>query len=266
VDIAAYFRRIGYHGPTRPDLETLRSVQRAHALAIPYEVFDIFWKRPITTDPADAYEKIVGQGRGGACYEHNGLLGLALQTLGFQVARLAGDGDRPASHLVLRVDLDGQAFACDPGFSDAPLDPYPLIEGPFVQNGFTYRVELIGEDRFRFHNHRLGLAPGYLARPADEAAMAQTCRWLQTAPESPFVRFPISCIHDGDGVVWVLAGRLLRTIRPDGVDKHLVESQDEYLRLLRETFRLDLPRAAELWPQICRQHDEYERRKAAGGP
>jgi arylamine N-acetyltransferase len=61
MDLAAYLRRIGYDGPTRPDLETLHGVVSAHATTVPYETFDVFLGRPMTTNPDVAYRKIVGE-------------------------------------------------------------------------------------------------------------------------------------------------------------------------------------------------------------
>src|SRR5687767_1260505 len=90
MDIQAYFDRVGFTGVARPDLATLKVLHRAHALAISYENLDVQLGRPVTTDPAAAFEKIVRRGRGGWCYEMNGLLGAALDEIGFEVTRLAG--------------------------------------------------------------------------------------------------------------------------------------------------------------------------------
>src|SRR5262245_14404995 len=113
MDLQAYFDRIGFTGTARPDIATLRALHRGHALSISYENLDVQLGRPVTIDPADAFDKIVRRGRGGWCYEMNGLLGAVLQEVGFKVTRLAGGVHRatrgPAAvgnHLVLLVDLD----------------------------------------------------------------------------------------------------------------------------------------------------------------
>src|SRR5580704_16536504 len=103
VDLEAYLRRIGYDGPLRADLETLRALHRAHLMAVPYEGFDIQLKRPIPFDPHAAFEKIVHGHRGGWCYEMNGAFGVALQAIGLKVSRRAGDVTFPHMHLVLTV-------------------------------------------------------------------------------------------------------------------------------------------------------------------
>lgn len=263
MDIDAFFRRIGYDGPRTPGLATLRAVQRAYALAVPYETFDIFLGRPIPTAPEAAWEKIVGQGRGGWCYEKNGVLGLALQALGFEVSRLTVEGEDPATHLALKVEAPGEgAFICDPGFGDAPLYPFALKDGPFEQNGFSYGLEVLDEGRFRLINHPHGALPGYTACPADETAMAAASHRLQTAPDSRFILVPVACIHEPDGAVKMLAGRTLRTVRPGGVASELVETVEDYVQVLRTTFNLRLPEAHDLWPEVERQHEAYQRRRA----
>ena len=78
--------------PIATDLATLKALHRAHLLAIPYENLDVQMGRRRTTSPAEAYEKIVGEKRGGWCYEMNGTFGWALKEAGFKVTRLAGAG------------------------------------------------------------------------------------------------------------------------------------------------------------------------------
>src|SRR5690349_13822179 len=94
MQLSAYLDRIGYGGPVRADLATLKALHRAHLLTIPYENLDVQLGRRVTTDPADAYDKIVRRGRGGWCYEMNGLFAWALGEIGFSVIRMAGAANR----------------------------------------------------------------------------------------------------------------------------------------------------------------------------
>jgi N-hydroxyarylamine O-acetyltransferase len=262
IDVTAYLDRIGHVGPVRADFETLRALHRAHGLAIPYENFDVQFKRPITTDPRAAFEKIVGRKRGGWCYEMNGTFGLVLEAIGFKVTRLAGQGGEPDSHLVLTVDLDGRAYVADVGFADGPIEPYPLAEGPFTQGGFDFRVEFLEDGRWRLHNHKFGVTPGFAAAGPNEAGMAARCQWLQTSPESAFVQNTTVFRRTPEGHI-SLIGRTLRTITPEAVAKEDVPSADAYVATLKTRFALDLPEAADLWPVICERHELYLREAAA---
>ena len=262
IDLGAYLSRIGHHGPVRTDLDTLRKIHRAHASAIPYENLDVQLKRALTIDPYSAFDKIVNRGRGGWCYEMNGSLGVALQAMGFNVQRLAGSGSGPNSHLTLNVELEGATYVCDVGTADGPGEPYLLKAGTFVDDGFEFRVEIEGEDRWRFHNHRFGMVPGFIAHGPNEDGMEATCQWLQSSPESPFVQHATICRRVADGYV-SLIDRTLRHVKPDGVTRSTVESADAWVSALKWHFDIDLPEAAALWPSLCERHEAYLRESAA---
>jgi len=83
--LSRYLKRIGYEDPVAPTLETLRGMQRAHFLNVPFENLNIQRGVPIVVDPAANYKKIVGQRRGGFCLELTGLFAWALREIGFRV-------------------------------------------------------------------------------------------------------------------------------------------------------------------------------------
>ncbi|MBL8555236.1 MAG: arylamine N-acetyltransferase [Phenylobacterium sp.] len=264
MDLQAYFDRIGYTGDARPDLATLRAVHRAHALGVSYESFDVQFGTPLTPDPAAAFDKIVRRGRGGWCYEMNGVLGAALDAIGFEVTRLAGGvhratrgDDAVGNHLVLMVDVNGEPWIADVGFGDGPREPFPLREGPVISDGYAYRLEQLDAGWWRFHNHPLGGAPSFdfTTRPADPALLARVCGELQTSPQSPFVMVAIAQRHMPDEIR-MLRGRLFRRVKADRKDEHLIPDPDAFVALLAREFELELPQAAALWPTICRRHEE----------
>jgi N-hydroxyarylamine O-acetyltransferase len=89
VDITAYLDRINYHGPLAPTAETLRELQVAHLLTVPFENLSIHTKQPIVLDDNALFEKIVMRRRGGFCYEANGLFAALLRALEFDVKMLS---------------------------------------------------------------------------------------------------------------------------------------------------------------------------------
>src|SRR4051812_10193641 len=89
LDVHAYLERIRYHGPLDPTAETLRRLQVAHLLSVPFENLSIHWGEPIELDDEALFEKIVVRRRGGFCYELNGLFATLLRALGFDVAMLS---------------------------------------------------------------------------------------------------------------------------------------------------------------------------------
>ena len=265
MDIQAYLDRVGFTGVPRPDLATLQALHRGHSLAIPYENLDVQLGRPLTTDPAAAFDKIVGRRRGGWCYEMNGVLGAILAEIGFRVTRLAGCAMRrergelaTANHLVLRVDLPEGPWIADVGFGDGPRDAYPLREGPVVSGGFECRLERLDADWWRLTNHPFGGAPDFdfTLEPADEAVLAAKCHELQTAPDSGFVLNAVAQRHQ-EGEIRLLRGRTFRRITPAGLAQEtLIADADAFVALLAAEFALDLPEAATLWPRIAARHEE----------
>lgn len=270
MDVQAYLDRIGFVGAPKVDVETLKTLHRMHLRAIPYENFDVQFRRTMTLDPAAAFEKIVRQRRGGWCYEMNGLLAAALREIGFTVTEMAGAVLRAergvsshANHMVLRVDLD-RPYIADVGLGDGLLEARPMALGSHHCAGFDFALEQLDDGWLRFHNHPLGGAPYFDFRnePADREQMAATCRFLSTSPESIFTQTALALRHRPGGVTSLL-GRTLNHIQPGRKSTQLIETADEFAAVLRHYFDLDLPEAADLWPAICTKHEELFGAQAA---
>jgi N-hydroxyarylamine O-acetyltransferase len=264
MHVRDYLNRIGIAYPARPGLASLRAIHRAHLLSIPYENLDVQLGRPVGLSPAPIFDKIVRHGRGGWCYEMNGLLGWALDELGFSVTRCAGAVGREThgdagigNHLVLKVELDEGLYLADVGFGDGPIDPIRIVPGEFTSHGFTFALARVDADWWRLHNHVQGGAQSFdfTLRAADESTLAARCEFLQTSEQSTFMQNLVAQHHTPAGVT-TLRGRVLRWTRPDGRTEQLLQSADEFVSVLRSEFTIDLPEAARLWPAIVARHDE----------
>jgi N-hydroxyarylamine O-acetyltransferase len=271
MDLQAYLDRIAYTGPLAPDLATLRALHRAHLLAIPYENLDVQLGRRVTTDPADAYDKIVRRRRGGWCYEMNGLLGWALGQIGFPVTRMAGAANREitddsviGNHLVLLTQIDGQPWIADVGFGDGSLEPFPLAEWEGPVAGFPFRLSKLDQHWWRFHNHPHGGAKSFdfQVEAADPAVLAGRCDWLQSSPDSGFVLNLVAQRYRADTILQ-LRGRVLREVTPAGPSQRLLDSADELVACLKDDFTLDVPEVAGLWPKVVARHDQVTAEAAA---
>lgn len=84
ADVSAYLQRIGYTGPTCVSEQVLRDLVLRHTLTFPFENLDVHLGRPISLDSTSLMQKLVHGGRGGYCFEGNGLFALILQALGFR--------------------------------------------------------------------------------------------------------------------------------------------------------------------------------------
>jgi N-hydroxyarylamine O-acetyltransferase len=136
LDLAAYFDRIGYHGPTVPTLDVLRELHRLHPEAIPFENLDPFLNRPVDLEPGAIRRKLVECRRGGYCFEHNLLFMEVLTTLGFVASGLAArvlwnqpeDAITPRGHMLIRVEVDGRSWLADVGFGGCTQTAPILLE------------------------------------------------------------------------------------------------------------------------------------------
>ena len=265
MELSAYLRRIRFDGSVRSDLATLRAIHRAHQYAIPFENLDVLLRRPVVLDVEANYDKIVCQRRGGWCYELNGVMGWALKEIGFEVMRMsagvmrvrAGDAVL-GNHLCLLVCLD-QRYLVDVGFGGSLVEPLPLSASEREDRPYRLGLSELDDNYWRFAE----MAPGdgdafsfdFRVAPADEALLARKCQFLQTDPASPFVQNLVVQRRAAADTHLSLRGRVLAAIHATGVDKKLLNSADELVATLRDSFDLDAPEAATLWPSICARHE-----------
>jgi N-hydroxyarylamine O-acetyltransferase len=264
LELSAYLNRIRFDGSVRPDLATLRAIHRAHQYAIPFENLDVLLRRPVALDPEANYDKIVCQRRGGWCYEMNGVMGWALKEIGFEVMRLsagvmrvrAGDAQM-GNHLCLLVCLD-QPYLVDVGCGGSLAEPLPLRASEREDRPYRLGLSELGDGYWRFteiaHGDGDAFSFDFRVAPADEALLARKCQFLQTDPASQFLQNLVVQRRTADTHL-SLRGRVLATIHAAHVDKKLLNSAHELVATLRDSFDVDIPEAATLWPSICARHE-----------
>ena len=262
-DLNQYFERIGFEGAARADLQTLRAVHRAHALAIPYENLDVYLERPVDQDVTRIFQKIVHERRGGWCYEMNGLLGWALREIGFDVTRHVGgvfradQGDTAfGNHLVHTVALGGDTWIADVGIGDFIKHPVILKDGPVIDDAKTYRLEHLEDGSWRFHNAPGAMPPNFdfFFEPAEEAVLESTCQNLQSDPASMF-RQNLLCLQMSPTGFKGLVGRTWKDT-DNGIDGHIIESEDELHSILVEDLGITPPPLDGLWDKLVARHEE----------
>jgi len=257
-----YLARIGFRGAPRPDLATLNEMQRTHVRTVPFENLDVQLGRRVVMDPDACYDKVVHRRRGGWCFELNGVLSWALKEIGFDVLRLsggvrrdsAGDGQM-GNHLCLLVRLD-KPYLVDVGFGSSLSQPIPLEASTHEQPPYHLTLSELNDGHWRFSERTDGDPFSYDFRtdPADESRFADHCARLQAHADSTFVQNLLIQRRTGDQHL-ALRGRVLMTQRGCDPRKRILGSADELLSTLRESFDLDVPEAATLWPAICARHE-----------
>lgn len=265
MELSGYLDRIGYGASPRPDAGTLFDLHRRHLSAIPYENIDVQLDRLVDLDIERIHDKIVTQGRGGWCYEMNGLFAWALEQIGFEVRQLGGSvarefhgrDDMFGAHLVLAVVADGAEWLCDVGFGDGFHQPVEMVVGPFEQRGFRFELARV-DGYWRVTNHQHGGAPSYdfAETEVDPELLQGTCDWLRTADESIFRRWLIAQ-RFVEGGYETQTGLTARSVTPDGVAVTTMSSADELIGRLGDVFDLDVPEVADLWPRLTERHQEF---------
>lgn len=254
-EIDTYFRRIDYRGPTTPTLATLRGLVLAHVRTIPFENLDVLLGRPIALDVPSLVRKLVVEGRGGYCFEHNGLLLHVLEALGFAVTPLSArvrlqrprEMTPPRTHMFLRVVLDGVPWLADVGVGGlSPTSPLRMDVDDEQPTEHEPR-RLVHEDGRWFHQvllrdeagsawHDVCEFTGEAMPPIDR----EVANWYTSAhPHSHFRNRLLVARAGDDGRRHTLLDTVLTLRERDGVaHRRTIEGPQELLDVLAEVFGL----------------------------
>jgi N-hydroxyarylamine O-acetyltransferase len=247
-DLDAYLYRIG--APRDP---TLAELHRAHVTAIPFENLDPQAGLAIDLDPESLQRKLVEELRGGYCFEHNLLFGIALSELGAEVepilARVRSGAPvgavRPRTHLLLRVTMDGAVWHVDVGFGVGTLIvPIPFgPSGDHEQWGWHFRVVPEGRALVLQTQERDAWRDVYVFDPEPTPLIdIEVSNWYTaTHPHSAFVTGLIVARQLPDGTRLSLSdwsGDLTLTRRTPADAVATAISLDQVPNLLAEQFNL----------------------------
>jgi N-hydroxyarylamine O-acetyltransferase len=269
----AWLRRIGYDGPRAPTLAALRGVVAAHATTISYETIDPLLGRPPKLDVAALQHKMVVGGRGGYCFEQNMLFRAGLQSLSFVVTslqarvvrNLAIDAERPALHMVLRIDVPEGAFLADVGFGNlaptTPLELRPLVEQATPHE--TMRFVPMGEELVL--QARLGTSWEHIYRvvplPRVDAEYEIANWFTATHPASAFANNLIVARPGPDRTRLTLFNDRLTVRHAAGeAEQRFLQDAGEYRAALADIFGLVLSKV-----EVAAILDAIDRKGSRGG-
>jgi N-hydroxyarylamine O-acetyltransferase len=255
MDIREYLKRINYQGSVEPTLQTLHALHHAHLLAVPFENLSIHLKQPILLQEEALFHKIVRQGRGGFCYELNGLFAWLLRELNFQVTLLSAGVSNGANgfspefdHLTLLINhLSGADWLADVGFGDSFLRPLHL-EAEMQQDGAdgrTYRLLRTSQEQYdswtlqRHGDAQWESQYRFTLQPHDLADFMERCQYQQTSPESHFTQERICSLATPTGRITLSDMRLI-TSRHGERQEQALTSQEEYVAALADHFGIVL--------------------------
>ena len=249
LDIGAYLKRINYNGPLEPSEQVLFDLHLAHLLAVPFENLSIHSGEQILLSEEALFNKIVVNGRGGFCYELNGLFAALLKQIGFNVSILSagvknekGEFSPDFDHMTLMVVLN-ERWLADVGFGDSFRKPLRLDSKQVQHDGnrlyriaengsylmmMEKRIDSEWKEMYRFKLDSYGY---------DD--FNEMCRYHQTSPESHFTQRIICSLAKPDGRITISSNRLLITKEEDKQEKELA-SDEEVKAVLDEHFNIRL--------------------------
>ena len=253
MDIDAYFRRIGCERPQAPTLDALETILLQHPLSIPFENLSPLMGKPVSLAIEDVERKLVAEGRGGYCYEHNTLLQAVLRELGYEVTGLAArvlwgrpDGTvSPRTHMALKIDVEGQAYLADAGFGGmtltGPMRFAPEVDQQTPHGRFRLLEEAgvwtlqttLGGDWLNVHRFDL--------QPQQAPDYELPNYFVSTHPSSPFVNFLIVSRVAPDGRYALMNREFTFYPRAGGKERRTLDTAADIMAVLGTEIGINLP-------------------------
>jgi N-hydroxyarylamine O-acetyltransferase len=264
-DLDAYFARIGYDGPRAPTLATLHAITAAHTSTIPFENLSILLGQPVDLEVEALFGKLVHAGRGGYCFEQNGLLLHVLEALGFHVAPLSArvrlqrprDFIPPRTHVFLRVEVEGESWLTDVGVGGVSLTSAIRLDADGEQATPHEPRRIVREGARLFHQVRFGQAPEPDWEDVCEFTLEEMPdidrelgNWFTSAhPRSHFKNRLIVARAASDGARVTLLNDELKIRRRDGrAESRTIATPEELLEILDGHFGLSFPAGTRFGP------------------
>lgn len=256
TSLQRFFVRIGMEPDTNIEHSAafLGQLQSNAVQHIAYENLDILVGKPLDLSAGALFEKIVLRGRGGYCFETNGLLADMLRQMGFSVSErfarfLRGETGVPMRrHRLCVVKLPEGDHMCDIGIGQrAPRFPLKIEEDLVQkQNGEIYRFRKDPVHGWVLEEMYHGAWRDYLSFGDDEAFpidFVQPSYYCEKHPDSVFNKWPKLAIKTVEGRCTV-DDRVYKEFLGEEL-VHMEEniSDERFTQLCRQVFFLNLDRS-----------------------
>ncbi|SHN29460.1 arylamine N-acetyltransferase family protein [Actinacidiphila paucisporea] len=255
--VDTYLKALDFRGRPEPTWDTLRELHKRHLIALPYDSSlnsgrgTELWAG-VDIDVDAVFDAIVLGGRGGVCYELNGLFRRLLDRLGYATGVLAagirqvdGTFGPDLEHVFNYVRLDGRLLLADVGFvGPSYLEPLP-VEPDTVSHQYGNDFRIVRADGYHVVQ-RKGRTSGWQAVYRFHPRPRELSEWQVPAPE--LARFARELAGTGivvrgrafDGGQRILIGRRLVTVDNGHERMRGVVDADDYARVLADILRQDV--------------------------
>lgn len=244
-----YLNRINFiEKVVSPDLHNLKLLQRRHLLSVPFENLDIHRKRKITLDAEKFYRKIIGEKRGGFCYELNGLFYELLNEIGYKskiISARVGDekGEFGAEydHLAILTEIEDAEYLVDVGFGYFTAEPLKFVLDIEQKdaNG-TFKIRKYDEEYFEVvKKDGENWKSEYIFKDSkrDLSEFAEMCEFHQTSPESHFTRGKVCSMMTETGRKTLTDKKFIKTENGQKTERN-IESEQNFLEMLEREFMI----------------------------
>lgn len=227
----------------------LGMLQRQHLMHVPFENLDIHWGRKIIPDTSLFYKKIVERGRGGFCYELNGIFNELLRAIGFRTkmvsARVAipGGGFGPEfDHLAIIAESDDGKYLVDVGFGDFTAEPLRFETGTIqIDPNGKFMIAESGEDQYevrKLAGREWTNSYIFSAVKRDMNEFAGMCEFHQTSPDSHFTKGKLCSLMTENGRKTLTDKAFIRSSGNEKTE-NAVSSETEFMELLKREFGIE---------------------------
>lgn len=229
-------------------IEFLNQLQSRHIAKFSFNSLAVVLGKDIGIDSDEVFEKIVQQGNGGYCFEHNKLVYDVLTHLGFETRILMArvvynnlDADAPRTHRLTLVTLDGEDYIVDCGFGHyGAWFPVKLSDQSQAQLSDTYRIIEHDDGRLLYQLIKDGeffTLYTFDLNQYDEADCVMGNFYSYKFPTAGFVNNLVACRKEND-TIWSLRNNQLFVIEAGQTQITQIDTPELLASLLKELYDL----------------------------
>lgn len=248
-NINEYLKRIKFDEKVSNTFEDLKAIHHAQHRTIPFENFDICLGKGINLDSSTIFQKLIMNKRGGYCFELNGLLLMALKTIGFEaralLCRVHIKGEATGrSHLISLVTINEKNWIVDSGFgAETPSFPIPLVcDQIFRSNNQTF--QLLSSD---LYGYMLQTKNGDEWKNLYSIELNHVCagdieygnHFTSTSPKSFFTTSRTAALPVENGMITLFNHNLKKVINGKK-ENILLEENQSYISIIEKEFGIEL--------------------------
>jgi N-hydroxyarylamine O-acetyltransferase len=249
MNIAKYLKRINYTDKISVTDEVLKRLHQSHVYQVPFENFDIFYKKLFGLDIEKVYKKIIDDARGGFCYELNLLFSWLLAEIGFSSRIIAcrifnddGSLGPEFDHMAIYVKTEKE-FLLDVGYGDLFITPIEIKIGVQHDGRNYFRIENWNKNKYLISMSPDGVdfSRRYvfsldLVKVDDFTSI---CLDKQINPNSYFVKNVICTKPTNTGRFTIFNEKIIERKGSSKIE-FPIENEDILIRFLKEKFQIEL--------------------------